>query len=241
MTLSVIVPVYNEADTVCEILQQVSTLDIPVEIIVVDDGSSDGTAERVRRWAEGKGHVKIIEHAVNRGKGAAIRTAQPHVSGEAVVIQDADLEYDPRDFKVMFEMIRSGKADVVYGSRILARQSYAHLRYYMGGRLLSAITDLLYRTRLTDEPTCYKMFRSKIFRSIKLVSDGFEFCPEITARVALSGIKIHETPISYHPRSISEGKKIRWVDGLIALWVLVRYRFFGPPRRKLLHKKTRRL
>ena len=237
MKLSVIVPVYNEVDTVCEILDRVAALEAPLEIIVVDDGSTDGTGERVRRWAEDKPFAKVLSHEANRGKGAAIRTAQSHVTGEAVVIQDADLEYNPRDFLPMLTVLRSG-AEVVYGSRVRARQPYAHLRYYLGGRLLSAIATLLYRQRLTDEPTCYKMFRAELFRSLELVSEGFGFCPEVTARVALSGIRIHEIPISYHPRSIRQGKKIRWRDGLRAAWVLVRYRFFGPPRRKALHKNT---
>jgi len=238
MKLSVIVPVYNEADTVCRILDRVAALDVALELLIVDDGSTDGTTERVERWARDKPFAKVLRHETNRGKGAAIRTAQGHVTGDAVVIQDADLEYDPRDFMSMLELVRAG-ADVVYGSRVRARQPYAHLRYYLGGRLLSAVANLLYRTKLTDEPTCYKMFRAELFRSLELVSEGFDFCPEVTARVALSGVRIHEVPISYRPRSIRQGKKIRWRDGLRAIWVLVRYRFFGPRRRKALHNNSR--
>jgi len=231
MKLSVIVPVFNEEKTVTAILDLLVSVNVgaDLEIIIVDDGSTDATAERIRAWAGGRQNVVTAFHGANRGKGAAVRTGIGLVTGDVAVVQDADLEYDPADFKAMLEPIRAGRADVVYGSRVLSKAPYAHLRYYLGGRLLSAVTNLLFRTQITDEPTCYKMFRAGVLRSMDLVSDGFEFCPEITARTALAGIPIHEVPIRYHPRSIGEGKKIRWHDGLKALWVLVRYRFFGPP------------
>ena len=230
MKLSVIVPVYNEEDTITVVLDRLAALDVgvPLEIVVVDDGSTDATSERIRVWVEGRANVAAAFHEANRGKGAAIRTGLECVTGDVVVIQDADLEYDPADFARMLDVIRDG-AEAVYGSRVLARQPYQHLRYYLGGRLVSLVTNLLYRTGITDEPTCYKMIRSDLLRALGLVSEGFEFCPEVTSKLARAGVAIREIPISYHPRSMAQGKKIRWHDGLQAIWVLARNRL-GTPR-----------
>jgi len=226
MKLSIIIPVYNERDTIEEILNRVESVKghFKKEVIVVDDGSTDGTREILK--SNGHHTDKIIYQSENRGKGYVIRAAIEQMTGDVAVIQDADLEYDPNDFVNLFEPIRRGEADVVYGSRLLNENyRYSHVTFALGGKLLSFLTNLLYRTSITDEPTCYKMFRSSLLKRIKLECKGFEFCPEVTAKIARQGVKIVEVPIHYYPRKKNEGKKINWVDGLTAIWTLIRIRF----------------
>jgi len=224
MKLSVIMPVYNEAGTVAEIIRRVLAAPVQKELIIVDDGSTDGTREILRRLPSDV--ATILYHECNQGKGAAIRTGLEHATGQLVLIQDADLEYDPNDYPALLRPALEGTAQVVYGSRVLRPDNpYSHLRFYLGGRLLSVIANLLYGIRITDEPTGYKLFRRELLKSLNLQCRGFEFCPEVTAKVARRGIPIHEVPIRYVPRTIDEGKKISWRDGLYAIWILVKYRF----------------
>ena len=222
MKLSVIMPVYNEKRTLPAILEKVCAVDIPKEVIVVDDGSTDGTTELLEGIGQKYPDVSVIHHETNRGKGAAIRTALKQVRGHVVVIQDGDLEYEPEDYHKLLAPIREGRAEVVYGSRVLGRGRKSYVRYYLGGRLLSFIVNWLYGAHITDEPTCYKAFTRKVLTEVNLESTRFEFCPEVTAKVLKLGYRIHEVPISYRPRTMQEGKKIRWKDGLVALWTLLR-------------------
>ncbi|HIE37673.1 MAG TPA: glycosyltransferase family 2 protein [Anaerolineales bacterium] len=228
MKLSVLIPVYNEAATITHVVEQVMAVNIDKEIIIVDDGSTDSTWQVVQelaaRWPE---VVKPLRHERNRGKGAALQTAVAHVTGDVVITQDADLEYDPTEYPHLLEPFTSPEVQVVYGSRNLRRNPRSSWSFYWGGRLLSWLANLLYGSRITDEATGYKLFRSDLFRSLDIQSDGFEFCPEVTAKILRRGIHIHEVPISYQPRSREEGKKINWRDGLVAIWTLIRYRFFG--------------
>lgn len=226
MKVSVLIPAYNEAKTIAACLEAVYGRNPgrDLEVIVVDDGSTDGTYEAAK--AAAKPGTVVLKHEKNSGKGMAIRTALAKATGEVVLIQDADLEYDPADYAKLLAPIEAGKAEVVYGSRHLAagnERSYA--RYYYGGRLVSVFTNLLYGSSITDEPTCYKVFKTALLRSFDLRCTGFEFCPEVTAKTLLRGIPILEIPISYRPRRIEEGKKIRWYDGIEALWTLLRLRW----------------
>jgi len=228
MKLSVIIPVFNEKATIEEIIKKVKKVPVEKEIIVVDDGSTDGTSNILKKVADEKkinNEIKIILKEKNEGKGVAIREGLKYVNGDIVVIQDADLEYDPSDWIKMLKVMDEKKADVVYGSRVLGREKKSSLAFYLGGRILSIITNFLYRAEITDEPTCYKMFRTEIIKNLSLKCKGFEFCPEVTAKIRKKGIKIYEVPIRYNPRSIKEGKKIRWKDGIIAIWTLIKYRF----------------
>jgi dolichol-phosphate mannosyltransferase len=221
--LTVIIPVLNESRTIRTVLDRLKNLDIAMQIIVVDDGSSDDTAALVESCASD--NLMLIRHDSNLGKGAAIRSAIPYIQGKNTVIQDGDMEYDPMDFHRMLETMDQEGARVVYGSRILSHSRMSYLRYWLGGRGVTFFTNILFFTRLTDEPTCYKMFDSDLIKSLDLKCNGFEFCPEVTAKVLRQGIPILEIPISYNPRSLEEGKKIRWRDGIIALWVLFKIRF----------------
>ena len=224
MKLSVIVPVYNEAATITEIVRRVLAVELPKELVIVDDGSTDGTRELLRQIQPDV--ATVLFHERHLGKGAAIRTALEHVTGEIVIIQDADLEYDPNDYHALIRPIVEGTAQVVYGSRVLkADNPYSHLRFYLGGRLLSLLANLLYGIWITDEPTCYKVLRREVIKGLNLQCRGFEFCPEVTAKVGRRGIPIVEVPIRYAPRTIDEGKKISWRDGLYAIWILLKYRF----------------
>lgn len=225
MKLSVIIPVYNEEATIEKVIRRVKQANpkLDIEILVVDDGSTDQTAEKVRAMVQ-PGLI-LLEQGVNRGKGAAIRTALERATGDVTVIQDADLEYDPYDYPLLLKPMESG-ASIVYGSRLLNKKNArAGWSYYLGGRLLSFVANQLYGLSITDEPTCYKVFTTSILREMKLECEGFEFCPEVTAKAALMGHQIVEVPISYYPRTEKEGKKIRWRDGLVALWVLLKNRF----------------
>ncbi len=226
MKVSVLIPAYNEARTIARCLSAVYDRNAgrELEIIVVDDGSTDGTYEVAK--AAARPGDKVLRHEKNYGKGTAIRTALAAATGGITLIQDADLEYDPAEYSMLLKPIEDGKAEVVYGSRILnPNHGRSYARYYWGGRLVSWWTNLLYGSSITDEPTCYKVLKTPLLRELDLQCAGFEFCPEVTAKVLLRGIRIHELPISYHPRRIEEGKKIRWTDGVIAFWILLKFRF----------------
>jgi glycosyltransferase involved in cell wall biosynthesis len=223
--LSVIVPVYNERVTVAEVIRRIRAVDVPldVEVIVVDDGSSDGTDKVLS--ALGDSMVRILTHPVNRGKGAAIRTGLASARGDLVLVQDADLEYDPEDWPRLLEPILRGKARVVYGSRFTGERKNMLPMHWIGNRFLSLVTNLLYSSTMSDMETCYKLFDRQVLEGITIESDRFEFEPEITAKVLRRGFRIYEVPISYAGREMSEGKKITWRDGLGALRALIKYRF----------------
>lgn len=229
MKLSIIIPVYNESNTLEEILARVRAVeldDIEKEIIAVDDGSTDGSRRKLKEQQALDDSLDVYFHPENRGKGAAIRTALEHVTGDVVLIQDADLEYDPREYSDLLKPIREGRADVVYGSRFLGGPRKAMLFWHMiGNKLLTLVTNLLYDTILSDMETCYKVFRTEVIKPINLRSRGFEFEPEVTAKILKRGIRIYEVPISYTGREYHEGKKITWQDGIVAFWTLLKYRF----------------
>lgn len=235
--LSVLIPAYNEEQTIAQILDKVAGIVLPFgiskEIIVVDDHSTDCTLDKIKSFTHSRPDINLkhIRHEKNSGKGFALRTGIAAAKGDIIIIQDADLEYDPEDYAVMLPYIISGDYKVVYGSRILNKSNtYSYCKYYWGGKFISLITSVLFFTKITDEPTCYKMFDAPLLKSIPLSSDGFGFCPEITAKILKSGYKIKEVPIRYYPRTLEEGKKIRWHDGLEAIWILFRHRFFYKPR-----------
>jgi glycosyltransferase involved in cell wall biosynthesis len=224
--VSFLVPAYNEAKTVGDVIERVFALDLDTELIVVDDGSSDGTSEVVERVAAGRNGVVLLRQP-NRGKGAAIQAAIPHATGDIVVIQDADMEYDPADVPGLIEPIVRGAADVVFGSRLSGgRPQRAYLFWHLvGNRFLSLLTNVLYNTTLSDMETGYKAFRIEVIRSLKLRSDDFAIEPEITAKVCKRKLRIYEVPISYYGRTYAEGKKITWRDGVKAVRVLLAVRF----------------
>ncbi len=219
--LSVVIPVYNERETIRQALARVRALDTDLEIVVVDDASTDGSREIL----EAEPDLVLLRHERNQGKGMAIRTALASTRGAVVAIQDADLEYDPSDLLKLMEPILRGEARVAYGSRFRSGRPAMALPNYVCNRLLAFTANLLYHADLTDEATCYKVFDGELIRSIPLDCRRFEFCPEITAKVRKRGERILELPISYTPRSYDSGKKIRWWDGVAALWTLVKYRF----------------
>lgn len=222
--LSIIIPVYNEKESIFEIVKKVEAVKFlfDIQIILVDDYSTDGTRELLKRLEDK--HI-VLYHAKNLGKGSAIRTGLASVTGEYVVIQDADLEYDPADLKKMLEKMKTESLSVLYGSRRLNKGNvqYSGVSYYMGGMFLTVLTNLLYRQKITDEPTCYKMFKTDLLKSLPLKCKRFEFCPEVTALVSKKGIFIKEIPISYFPRKKEEGKKICLQDGLEATFTLLKY------------------
>jgi glycosyltransferase involved in cell wall biosynthesis len=228
--LSVIVPVYNERVTVAEVIRRIRAVDVPVgiEVIVVDDGSSDGTDKVLT--ALGDSTVRVLTHPVNRGKGAAIRTGMASARGDLLLIQDADLEYDPEDWPRLLEPILRGKAKVVYGSRFTGERKNMLPLHWIGNRFLSLVTNILYSSTMSDMETCYKLFDRQVLEGITIESDKFDFEPEITAKVLRRGFRIYEVPISYAGREVSEGKKITWRDGIGALRALIKYRFtrIGP-------------
>ena len=223
--LSVIVPVFNERSTVAEVIRRIRAADVKVdiEVIVVDDGSSDGTDKVLAAMHDST--IRVIDHGTNRGKGAAIRTGLGVARGDLVLIQDADLEYDPLDWPKLLEPILRRKAQVVYGSRFTGERKNMLPLHWLGNRLLSLVTNILYSSTLSDMETCYKLFDRRVLEGITIQSDRFDFEPEITAKVLRRGYRIYEVPISYAGREPDEGKKITWRDGLGALRALVRYRF----------------
>lgn len=220
--VSVIVPVYNEIAHVDKLLQSIHDSPVKKEIIIVDDGSTDGTREKLQTMSLAD-DVTVIFHEKNFGKGAAIRTALQYARGEYVLIQDSDLEYDPQDYPALLSPLEQRQANVVYGVR--PDRPERGLRFFLGAKLLTHLTNALYGARIHDEATCYKAFRRSLIDQIDLQCRRFEFCPEVTAKLCRMGEKIAEVPISYTPRSAGEGKKIRHADGWLAIWTLLRYRF----------------
>ncbi|MBL7063244.1 MAG: glycosyltransferase family 2 protein [Anaerolineae bacterium] len=241
MKLSVVMPVYNEIETIAEILRRVRAvqLTVPVgygpengiavqfkrEIVIVDDGSTDGTRE-ILHTLEGEPDVVVVFHEHNQGKGAAVRTGLRHASGDVMLVQDADLEYDPRDYPALLQPIVEGRSQVVYGSRFRGGPTRAMFFWHMAGnRFLTLVTNVLYNTILSDMETCYKVFTREVAEQLDLKAPGWGFDPEITAQILKRGYRIYEVPISYTGREFEEGKKISWRDGITVLWTLIRYRF----------------
>ncbi len=245
MQLSILIPVFNEETLVCELLAKVADLRLDdrlsKEIIIVDDGSSDGTFPRIERFIAQRGDpsIRLLAHPANRGKGAAVRTAMSEARGDILIIQDADLEYDPQDINVIVRPILDGHASVVYGSRILMEKAlgrsgifglitgkhpHSYVLAYLGGVAITRWTNFLCGSRLTDEPTCYKCFHREVLTDLEIECDDFSWEPEITVKILRKGHSIAEVPISYHPRRREDGKKIRWTDGVKALHTIWKYR-----------------
>jgi len=225
MRLSIIIPVYNERATITEVLARVQAVDLKTEIVVVDDASNDGTAEWLKDWVTQQSkEVTLCHHERNRGKGAAIRTGLQEITGDYVIIQDGDLEYDPNDYVRLLEPLLNGQSRVVYGSRFLGGQHGMFFTQWAGNASLTKLTNLLFRSSLTDMETCYKIFDKNLICSLNLTSNRFDIEPELTAKVLKQGLKIIEVPISYTGRSYSKGKKINWRDFVSAIWTLLRLR-----------------
>lgn len=241
MRLSVVVPVYNEVDTIAEILRRVRAVDLTVpvgfgvgagsiveferEIVVVDDGSTDGTRELLQQLNQ-DAQTNVFWHEQNQGKGAAVRTGLEHATGEIVLIQDADLEYDPRDYPALLQPILENRSEVVYGSRFRGGPTKAMFFWHMvGNQFLTLVTNVLYDSILSDMETCYKVFTREVAEQLDLKASGWGFDPEITAQILKLGYRIYEVPITYTGREFEEGKKIGWRDGLTVLWTLLKYRF----------------
>ncbi|MCD4654524.1 glycosyltransferase family 2 protein [bacterium] len=226
--LSIIIPIYNEEATLNEIIDRILRVDLSgsgfeKELIAVDDASTDGSWKILQnRLAD---FTRVEKHSINRGKGASIRTALEHVSGDYIIIQDADLEYDPDEYINLLNPVIKGKSEVVYGSRFTGERRNMFLHHWIGNRFLTGITNILYGTTLSDMETCYKLFKREILQGIVIRSNRFNFEPEITAKILKKGIRIYETPISYTGREYAEGKKITWRDGFSALWTIFKYRF----------------
>jgi glycosyltransferase involved in cell wall biosynthesis len=227
--LSVIVPVFNERKTVSEILRRMRQVALPVdlEVLVVDDCSTDGTDKILAALEDST--VRLLHHDVNRGKGAAVRTGLAAARGDLVLIQDADLEYDPDDWPLLLAPILKGRARIVYGSRFTGERKNMMFWHWVGNRTLSLVTNVLYNTTISDMETCYKLFDRSVLEGMTIQSNRFDFEPEITAKVLRRGHRIYEVPISYSGREVNEGKKITWKDGFGALWALVRYRLSRRP------------
>lgn len=227
--LSIVIPVYNEEKTLRQVVERVQSVDLPLsrEIILVDDASRDGSRAIIESLAGDR--IRAFFHAVNQGKGAALRTGFAQARGEIVLIQDADLEYDPHEYPKLLAPILAGKADVVYGSRFVGSEAHRVLYFWhmVGNRFLTLLSNMLTNLNLTDMETCYKVFRREVLAGIAIHEDRFGFEPEITAKVARQRLRIYEVGISYSGRTYQEGKKIGWRDGLRALYCIVRYRFFG--------------
>jgi glycosyltransferase involved in cell wall biosynthesis len=225
--LSVVVPVYNERNTLVEIVRRMRAVELPDsierEIIIVDDGSDDGTRDVLKQL--GDSTVRVIMHDTNQGKGAAVRTGFAHAVGEYVLVQDADLEYDPEDWPRLLNPVMRGRARVVYGSRFTGERRNMLFLHWIGNRFLSLVTNVLYNTTLSDMETCYKLIDRNLLNEMSLSANKFDFEPEITAKLLRRGVRIYEVPISYAGREFDEGKKITWHDGFAALWTLVKYRF----------------
>ena len=227
MRVSVVVPVYNEVATIKEIVARVQAVTLEKDIIIVDDGSTDGTREQLEQISQSYDNLRVIYHDRNQGKGAALRTGFETVTGDIVIIQDADLEYDPREYPVLLEPILDGRADVVYGSRFLGGpHRVLFFWHYVGNRFLTLLSNALTNLNLTDMETCYKVFKREVLNKIKIRSNRFGFEPEFTAKIAKKGFRIYETPISYSGRTYAEGKKIGWPDGVKAMFAILWFRLF---------------
>ncbi len=225
MLVSVLIPAYNEEQTIRQVLDNVQALPIEKQIIVVDDGSTDGTFAILEEIQEDS-DITLVHYNENRGKGYAIRSGIPHIKGDSVVIQDADMELCPKDILHLVELLREEETEVVYGSRFMKGRGNASLHNFLANRILAFYTNCLYGSRITDESTGYKAFSAELIKILNLTCEGFEFCPEVTAKILRAGYKIHEVPVSYFPRTKKEGKKLRfWSDGLYAAWTLLKYRF----------------
>jgi glycosyltransferase involved in cell wall biosynthesis len=225
MNLSVVIPVYNEVENIAEILKRVQCTKLAQEIVIVDDGSKDGTRDTLR-ILDGKENVRVILHERNQGKGAAVVTGLRAAQGDVLLIQDADLEYDPRDYPILLQPIEEGKADVVYGSRFLGAPHRVTMFWHlMANKLLTLMTNILYNTILTDMETGYKVFRREVIETMKIRAKRFDFEPEFTAKVLKRNYRIFEVPISFNPRDYSQGKKIKLKDAFEAVWTLLKYRF----------------
>jgi len=228
MRLSIVIPVFNEHATLPAVLENVARVSLDKEVLVVDDGSTDGTREYLQDMAQHPGEgVRVFFHDRNRGKGAALRTGFRETAGDIVIIQDADLEYDPQDYPALLKPILDGRADVVYGSRFLGGpHRVLFFWHYVGNKILTLISNMLTNLNLSDMETCYKVFRSEVIRNLTFTSDGFAIEAEMTVKIARAGYRVYETPISYSGRDYSEGKKITWKDAFPTLWALVKHRFF---------------
>ena len=227
MKISVIIPVYNEKSTISEIISRVRAVDLEKEIIVVDDGSTDGTSQQLTEIGSQFEDLKILSHQKNSGKGSALRTGFAEASGEIFIVQDADLEYDPRDYEALLVPILDGRADVVYGSRFLGGpHRVLFFWHYVGNKFLTILSDAFSNLNITDMETCYKVFKKEVLGDIKLKSNRFGFEPEFTMKIAKKGFRVYEVPISYSGRTYEEGKKIGWRDGLVAMFAIVWFRFF---------------
>jgi len=227
MKLSVIIPVYNEENTIEEIVKRVDSIKIEKEIVIVDDFSTDSTREKLNEIIKSRDDIKVFTHDKNWGKGAALRTGFEHVTGDIVIIQDADLEYDPNEYKKLINPITDGVADVVYGSRFLGGpHRVLYFWHYLGNRFLTLLSNIMNNINLTDMETCYKVFKSEILKEFHFKSNRFGFEPEFTAKISKKKYRIYEVPISYYGRTYDEGKKIGWKDGVVAIFYIVWYRLF---------------
>jgi len=227
MKISVIIPVYNEKSTITDIIARVRAVDLEKEIIIVDDGSTDGTSQQLAQIGSKFGDVNVLSHQKNRGKGAALRTGFAAASGEIIIVQDADLEYDPREYETLLVPILDGRAEVVYGSRFLSGpHRVLFFWHYVGNKFLTLLCDALSNLNLTDMETCYKVFKKEVLDDIQLKSNRFGFEPEFTMKIAKKGFRVYEVPISYSGRTYEEGKKIGWRDGLAAIFAILWFRFF---------------
>lgn len=224
MKLTVIIPTYNEVGTIFEVIKKVKEVSSDKEIIVVDDGSTDGIRNILKERRDG---VKVLFHDTNKGKGAAIRTAIPHITGDIVIIQDADLEYDPSEYPRLISPILEGKADVVYGSRLMGGPHRVLFYWHsVGNKIITTLSNIFTDLNLSDMETGYKVFRAEVLKKIKIESNRFGFEPEITAKIAKMGCRIYEVPISYWGRDYTEGKKIKWKDGVAAIYWIIKYNLF---------------